>query len=287
VSVKQLIESYRVRQTTERSGVYGVVGSPLGHSASPAMHNAAFAALGIDAVYLPFELSDPGEFRAIADATTLGGVSVTIPLKQALLTTDVCVDDLPRQIGALNTLRRGPDGWEGRNFDVAGFLAPLDKRGISLRDRRAVVLGAGGAARAAVWALRSRGAHVEVTARRASAAEALAAAFGARVGDSTPEPKWDLLVNTTPVGMWPRADESPLDEDALRGAAGKVVYDLVYNPDDTRLLQCARAAGAQVIGGLEMLVAQACRQFEWWTGQPAPRGVMERAAREFLRNSEF
>src|SRR4029077_5942001 len=107
-------------------------------------------------VYLPFETSGAAEFLALTDATRLCGASVTIPLKQALLTPDVCVDDLARQIGALNTLRRGPRGWEGRNFDVAGFLAPLDERAVALRDRRASVLGAGGAARAVVWALRSR-----------------------------------------------------------------------------------------------------------------------------------
>ncbi len=282
VAVKDLIECYRVRDTTAGTAVYGVTGSPLGHSASPAMHNAAFVTLGIDAVYLPFETNKTSEFLAAADVTKLGGASVTIPLKQALLTPDVCVDDLPRQIGALNTLRRGPNGWEGRNFDVAGFLAPLDERSVELSDRRVVVLGAGGAARASAWALRSRGARVEISARRASAAQALAAELGVRAAGPRPDPGWDMLVNTTPVGMRPGVEESPLDERDLRGAAGHVVYDLVYNPLDTRLLRLAAAAGAQVIGGLEMLVAQACRQFEWWTGRAAPAAVMEQAARAFL-----
>jgi 3-dehydroquinate dehydratase/shikimate dehydrogenase len=283
IGVRELIDCYRVRQTTAATAVYGVSGSPLGHSASPAMHNAAFAMLGIDAVYLPLETATAAEFVAMADTTRLSGASVTIPLKQALLTPDVHVDDLPRQIGALNTLRRGPRGWEGRNFDAAGFLAPLDARGIVLGNRRVVVLGAGGAARAAVWALRSRGARVEVCARRASAAQVLAKEFGVAAARARPEPGWDVLVNATPVGMWPHAGDTPIDEDALSGAAGKVVYDLVYNPLATRLIQLATAAGAHAIGGLEMLVAQACCQFEWWTGQTAPRDVMRDAAKDFIQ----
>jgi shikimate dehydrogenase len=247
------------------------------------MHNAAFAALGLDAVYLPLEATCASDLDAVADAMGLAGVSVTIPLKQTLLTSSVAVDDLPRRIGALNTLRRGARGWEGRNFDVAGFLAPLDRRSTGLRKRRVVVLGAGGAARAVVWALASHGANVEISARRAEPARALANEFHVRAVAWPPDPGWDLLVNTTPIGMWPHADESPLTEPGTGEWEGKVVYDLVYNPMETTLLRWARAAGAEVIGGLEMLVSQAARQFEWWTGHRAPRAVMETAAREFIQ----
>jgi len=212
---------------------------------------------------------------------------VTIPLKEALLSSSVTVDELPRRIGALNTLRRGQQGWEGRNFDVDGFLAPLDRRSLTLRSRRAVVFGAGGAARAVVWALASRGADVAISARRMESARTLAEEFGVRAADWPPEPGWDLLVNTTPVGMWPHVVDSPLGPEQLQQSGGKVVYDLVYNPMETALMQWARAAGAETIGGLEMLVSQACRQFEWWMGQKAPRAVMEEAAQKFLSNSEF
>jgi 3-dehydroquinate dehydratase/shikimate dehydrogenase len=282
VRTYDLIHRYRVRRTSSKTTAYGVAGSPVGHSASPAMHNAALAEHGLDAVYLPFETAQGDDLFALADEMKLAGVSVTIPLKQSLLTSDVIVDELPRKIGALNTLRRTKKGWEGRNFDVAGFLVPLDRRTVRLRRRRAVVLGAGGAARAAVWALATHGARVQIAARRHEAARALASEFGAEAIDWPPTAGWDLLVNTTPVGMWPNAGDAPIDLEPAGSLDGKLVYDLVYNPVETRLLKAARAAGAETIGGLEMLIGQACRQFEWWTGQRAPRAVMERAAVEFL-----
>jgi shikimate 5-dehydrogenase len=142
-----------------------------------------------------------------------------------------------------------------------------------------VVLGAGGAARAAVFALAAHGARVEIAARRMDQGEALAREFHARAVAWPPEPGWDVLVNTTPVGTWPNVDASPLDRDDVRGG---LVYDLVYNPIETTLLKWARAAGAEAIGGLEMLVAQARLQFEWWTGVPASLTAVERGALEFL-----
>jgi 3-dehydroquinate dehydratase/shikimate dehydrogenase len=282
VSTRELIERFRVRETTAGTTAYAVTGAPLGHSASPAMHNAAFAALGLDAVYVPLETTQADEFFEMAEALPLAGASVTIPLKRILMTSDVSVDGLSKEIGALNTLRRGSGGWEGRNFDVPGFLAPLERRGVVLRGRRAVVMGAGGAARAAVQGLRTAGADTAIAARRPDAARELASALGARAADWPPEPGWDLLVNTTPVGMWPRAEASPLEDAAFRRAAGAIVYDLVYNPAETKLLAQARAAGAQAIGGLEMLVGQAALQFEWWTGRAAPVDLMREAAREFV-----
>jgi 3-dehydroquinate dehydratase/shikimate dehydrogenase len=289
VSTRELVDTYRVRSTTAGTAVYGVCGAPLGHSASPAMHNAAFRTLGLDAVYLPLETRSRADFFAMAHALGLTGASVTIPLKRELFQAGaagepvVDVDELPRQIGAINTLRRDGLGWQGRNFDVAGFLAPLQERGVELWGRRAVVLGAGGAARAAVAGLRSAGAEVSIAARRIEAARDLAAEFGVGAIEWPPPAGWDLLVNTTPVGMWPRVEDTPLDADALRGASGRVVYDMVYNPLETRLLEQARAAGATAIGGLEMLVGQACLQFEWWTGRKAPRDVMREAASACVR----
>jgi 3-dehydroquinate dehydratase/shikimate dehydrogenase len=243
------------------------------------MHNAAFAATGRDAVYLPLETACADELLDVGDEIGLEGVSVTIPLKHALCQSAVSLDASARAIGAVNTLRRGSNGWEGRNFDIAGFLAPLHTRRIALDGRRVAVLGAGGSARAVVSASIAEGADVTIAARRRAAAEELATALGARATDWPPAADWDLLVNTTPVGMWPRVAESPLDSSAFDGLSGRLVYDLVYNPPETMLLTQARSAGAATIGGLEMLVSQACRQFEWWTGEPAPEAVMASAAR--------
>ena len=285
IAARQLIEVFRVRETTSNSIAYGITGAPLGHSASPAMHNAALAGLGLDAVFVPLETADAADLIEVAEALGVVGVSVTAPLKSSFFHL-AKADASSRGLGAINTLRRGPNGWEARNFDVAGFLAPLEQRAARLRGRRAVVLGAGGAARAAIAALKAKDIPVAVSARRADRARALAIALNVDVAPFPPAPDWDLLVNTTPAGTWPHVNESPIGRDALRGLAGKVVFDLVYNPQETTLMRWAREAGAEVIGGLEMLVAQADLQFQWWTGQRAPDRVMAEAARTFVRSHE-
>jgi 3-dehydroquinate dehydratase/shikimate dehydrogenase len=283
LSVAELQQVYRVQQGTVATALYGVAGAPLVHSASPAMHNAALQACGLDAIYVPFETADADDLLAVSEAFGVQGLSVTAPLKEATFARAAETDDLSRRIGALNTLRPCPGGgWQGRNFDVAGFLAPFETRGRALDGLRAVVLGAGGSARMAVFALASRGARVAVSARRDERAGALAHELGAAVAGFPPEPGWDLLVNTTPSGTWPRVGECPIPADRVRGGC---VYDLIYNPPETALLETARAAGAETIGGLEMLVAQACLQFEWWTGRPAPAEAMRAAAAAFVEQT--
>ena len=277
-SAAELRHRYRVHETTASTPVFGIAGAPLAHSASPAMHNSAFAASRIDAVYAPFETTDADELIEVAGALGVEGLSITAPLKASLLTR--ChADDDSRAIGAVNTLRREASGWAGRNFDAAAFLEPLERHGGLTPDGRALVLGAGGAARAAAGALATRGMDPVVSARRYSSAAALAQALGVDVAPWPPTGRWDLIVNATPVGTWPHAGETPIDPAQVMSATA---YDLVYNPRETRWLSLARALGAVTIGGLEMLVAQACRQFEWWTGQPADRPAFEHAALEFL-----
>ena len=280
VSARVLAGIYRVRRTTPSTTVYAIAGTPLAHSASPFMHNTAFVDAQMDAVYIPLETDDAEEFFAVADAIGLNGASVTAPLKSRVIGPQVEGDELARRIGAVNTLRRRNGRWESRNFDVAGFAAPLERRGVKLAGRRAVVAGAGGAARAAVWALKALGARVDVAARRADQAEALAREFHVTAAPWPLAGSWDVLVNATPIGTWPRNGDSPISTTEARGG---VVYDLVYNPPETRLLSAAREAGAQTISGLEMLVAQACQQFEWWTGQSAPLTAIERGALEFVQ----
>jgi 3-dehydroquinate dehydratase/shikimate dehydrogenase len=281
VSARELADVYRVRRTSASTAVYAIAGAPLGHSASPFMHNSAFADARLDAVYVPLETDDAGEFFAVAEALELTGASVTAPLKSKVIGSHVDGDELARRIGAVNTLRRRNGRWESRNFDVAGFAAPLERRGVKLAGRRAVVAGAGGAARAAVWALKALGARVEVAARRADQADALAREFQIATAAWPLAGAWDVLVNATPVGTWPTQGESPMG--ATQARCG-LVYDLVYNPPETALLAAARAAGAETISGLEMLVSQACQQFEWWTGQSAPRTAIERGALEFIHD---
>ena len=279
VPADRLVGEFRFRHITGGSPIYGVVGRPIAHSLSPAMHNAAFGDSGSDAVYLPLAAQDFGDFDGFARALGIAGASVTAPFKLDALRGAVESDDAARRIGAANTLKRRDDGrWDARNTDVEGFLAPLAAE--SLRGCRATVIGAGGSARAVIDGLVSHGAHVTVSARRSDAAVSLAREWGVAAGAFPPPPgTWDLLVNTTPAGTWPRVEDSPVP---YREVRGPLVYDLVYNPPETALMKAARAGGARVIGGLDMLVAQAAGQFEWWTGRSPSLDVMRRAAEAVL-----
>lgn len=257
------------------TGIYGVVGRPVSHSVSPAMHNAAFRAAHIDAVYLPLAAADLGDFFTFAEAFGVSGASVTAPYKVDAFHAVAASDEASQRAGAVNTLRRAAGGWEGCNTDLAGFLVPLERE-MPLSGARAVVLGAGGAARAVALALGRAKAEVTISARSAQQARQVSQVAGAAVGAWPPPPgAWDLLVNTTPVGTFPHVQESPLPPGLLTGS---LVYDLIYNPATTRLLFDAQAAGCRTIGGLDMLVAQAAEQFVWWTGVQPDRDAMRTAA---------
>jgi shikimate dehydrogenase len=245
------------------------------------MHNAAFEAAAIDAVYVPLPVQDFGDFLSFAEGIGVAGVSVTIPFKLDALRAAESSDALTQQVGAANTLRRSGHGWEATNTDVEGFLQPLASAwGGSIEGVRASVLGAGGAARAVIVALASTGAQITVHARRDEQAQALAAGFNVASGTYPPESgSWDLLVNCTPLGGAARRSESPMPADRL---TGRLVYDLTYGPGEATLVRNARLAGLATLDGLAMLVAQAERQFEWWTGRKPEPGVMEAAARRRL-----
>jgi 3-dehydroquinate dehydratase/shikimate dehydrogenase len=270
-----LLNEFRFRDLGPATAVYGVVGCPVSQSVSPAMHNAAFRAARLDAVYLPLPAADADDFVTFARAFGMSGASVTIPYKVALT---ACVDeisDLATRIGAINTIRVEGGRWRGDNSDVHGFLDPLRPH-LPFTGLRASLLGAGGAARSVAIALASSGAAVSVHARNPQRAANVAALVSGSVGAWPPERGgWDVLVNCTPVGMYPNVDDTPLAADRL---APGLVYDLVYNPSATRLLREAEGAGCRIVGGLEMLVGQARRQFEWWTGVRPPAGVMREAA---------
>ena len=243
------------------------------------MHNAAFRAAHLDAVYLPFPAVSADDFHRFARAIRIGGASVTIPLKVSLIDHVDEVEPVARRIGAINTIRVADGRWIGGNTDAMGFLEPLQER-VSLEGLRVSVLGAGGAARAVTVALASSGCLVRLHARNRAQAEEVAVLTPVELGPWPPEPgSWDLLINCTPIGLSPRVDETPVPKEQL---TGRYVYDLVYNPTATRLLRDAAAVGCQTIGGLDMLVAQAREQFRWWTGTTPQAGVMRGAALERL-----
>ena len=279
VTLSRMLDEFHVRRLTSEPELYGVLGNPLVHSLSPIMHNAGFAEVGRDAVYLPFEARDVDDFETFAKAFQVRGASVTAPFKGAVMSKVSTADDLCRRVGALNTLRMESDGWHGRNTDVPGFLEPLSGRA-DLSKCRAIVLGSGGAARGVVIALAGQGSSVTVCGRNPERVKAVASLVDAATSAVQPERgAWDLLVNTTPVGTYPDVAATPLGAAELDDAPdGAIVYDLVYNPPVTRLMAAATAAGCTAIGGLDMLVAQAELQFAWWTGTPPLTGTFRRAA---------
>ncbi len=264
---------YRVGRVPSTAAIFGVAGRPVGHSLSPVLHNAAFEALGLNAVYVPLEAADIDDLLVTAEGLGVRGLSMTAPFKEAALHRAATADAETRAIGAANTLRRTSDGWTASNTDVEGFLAPLRRRR-GLCGTRVSVLGAGGAARAVVAGLVREGAIVTVYARRPEQAAALTSLGSRPDGFPPPRDAWDVLVNTTPVGTSPHVDDTPLAADWL---APGLVYDLVYNPAETRLLREARAAGASTLGGLEMLITQAAHQCARWFDVAPPIDVMRDA----------
>jgi 3-dehydroquinate dehydratase/shikimate dehydrogenase len=290
IPAARMIGEFRFRAVNPGTRVFGVVSATAKHSLSPVMHNAAFAAAGLDAVYVPLQTADFVDFLEFAAALPVDGASVTIPFKRDALRTAAFTDDLTRQVGAANTLRavtpsgdraRTGDGdapvtgWEATNTDVDGFLDPLEGAIGSLNGLRASVLGAGGSARAVIVALLSRGAHVSVHARRPEQAADVTASLGAATGAwPVPAGSWDLLVNCTPLGGATLRNESPLPGGPF---TGRLVYDLNYGAGESTLIREAREAGCATLDGLPMLIAQAERQFAWWTGRKPAPGVMRDA----------
>ncbi len=272
----ELRQTYRADRLNSRTRVYGLLGKPVAHSLSPVMHNAAFRHARMNAVYLPFEAATPRDLLECAEPLRIAGLSVTHPHKEAILRHLDAIDPLAESIGAVNTVVvRGGGRLYGYNTDYVGVLRTL-QRHVSLEGARVLLVGAGGAARACAFALATAGAFISVTARRPGAARKLARALG---GEAIPRPairrrRFEAIINCTPVGQAPDADVSPLRPEELNC---RVVFDLVYNPRETKLLRLARRRGIRTVPGWQMLVEQGAAQFEIWTGQRAPLAVMRRA----------
>ncbi|MGO9272816.1 MAG: shikimate dehydrogenase [Terriglobia bacterium] len=274
---------YRVEHLDRRTQLFGVVGSRASLSLSPAMQNAAFQGKHVDAVYLPCETDRLADFLAFARKLNFQGFSVTMPFKRGIIRSLDWLDPLAARIGACNTVAVQRGKWLGWNTDAAAVVEVLTKR-LRLAGSRILILGSGGAARAAAYTLRAEGAVVLIAARRESAAHALARGISAQVvpWQSTEIIDVDAVINATPVGMTPQVDALPIDLSRVRA---RVVFDMVYHPLETRFLTQARGRGLITISGLEMLVAQGARQFEIWTGGAAPRALMEQAARQVLSHA--
>ena len=271
ITAKTLRDVFRIEQVDAATKVYGVAGDPVSHSLSPAMMNTAFRRENVNAVYLALHAKTVDDLIACVREIPIQGMSVTMPYKEEIIEHLDNSDPVTQKVGACNTVVRGADGrLFGFNTDVSGVVRPLEQR-LSLQTAKVVVLGAGGAARAAVFGLKARGAEVYILNRTPAAAQKLARQAKARTIKRTDlkKIKPDVLINATSVGFGD-AKVSPLHEDEIEA---RFVMDMVYQ-GETRFLKFAKARGANIIPGYEMFVQQGARQFEIWTGKPAPEPDM-------------
>ena len=275
VTAQELRNVYRIDQLDAATRVYGVVGDPIAHSLSPAIMNAAFRRENVNAVYLALHAKTLKDLLTCVREIPIHGISVTMPYKEAILPHLDNTDSHTTKIGACNTVVRAQDGkLYGFNTDASGIVRPLERRLNTLEGARILVIGAGGAARAAVFGLKERGSEVYILNRSAAPAKKLAHRAHARIMKRADLKKlaFDVIINATPVGMG-NTRESPLHENEINA---RYVFDMVYDPAETRLLKLGKERGAQIIPGIEMFVHQAARQFEIWTGKPAPWDEMLR-----------
>jgi 3-dehydroquinate dehydratase/shikimate dehydrogenase len=284
IAARTLIETYRIDQVDAATKVYGVAGNPIRSSLSPLMMNTAFRRETVNAVYLALQTSKADDLFKLAREIPIQGLSITMPLKETVMPLLERSDPLSAKIGAVNTISRMPDGkFYGFNTDVAGIVGPLERR-LPLKGAKVLVLGAGGAARAAVFGCRDKGADVWILNRTPETAQKLARQAGAKSikREAVAKMGFDVIINATPVGM--AGDKTPplLHSEDLNA---RIVFDLVYNPLETPLLRQARQKGLTVISGVEMFVQQGARQFEIWTGKPAPEEEMLRVVLHSLRQA--
>jgi 3-dehydroquinate dehydratase/shikimate dehydrogenase len=282
IAARTLIETYRIDQVDAATKVYGVAGNPLKSSLSPIMMNTAFRRETVNAVYLALQTAKVSDLLKLVQEIPIQGLSVTMPHKQEIMQHLENTDPLSAKIGACNTVLRTQDGkLYGFNTDVAGIIGPLERR-MSLRGAKALVLGAGGAARAAVFGLRDKGAEVFILNRTPETAQKLARQSGSKTikKEVLAKTPFDVIINATSVGMAGQKAAQILDAKDLNT---KLVFDLVYNPLETPLLRMARQQNIPIITGVEMFVQQGARQFEIWTGKPAPEEEMLRVVIHALR----
>jgi shikimate dehydrogenase len=263
------------------TSLFGLIGNPVAHSLSPLMHNQALAAVGYNGIYLAFKVTDPGSAIKGIKALNFKGVSVTLPHKVAVMQYLDEVDETAARIGAVNTIVNQKGKLMGHNTDCHGAVEAL-KTKTTIQGKSVAIIGAGGAARAIGFGLASEGGHLTILNRSRTNGERLAADLEAGffpLNECQPS-RYEVLINTTPVGMHPQTDATPIPKRNL--SKDMVIMDIVYNPLKTRLLKEAEAKKCQTINGVAMFVFQGAHQFELWTGKQAPVDVMRQAVLETL-----
>ena len=281
LTARALRETFRIDQVDAATRVYGVAGDPVAHSLSPAMLNTAFRRENVNGVYLALHAKSLDDLLSCVRDIPIAGLSVTMPYKEQILKHLGKTDPWTTKVGACNTLVRSQDGkLYGFNTDVNGVVRPLEIR-IRLQGAKILVLGAGGAARAAVFGLKERGAEVYILNRTPAAAQKLAKQARSKAINRTMLKKleFDVIINATPVGMEGNRDPLPIAELEMKA---KYFFEMIYTPAETRMNKMARARGLHVIPGSEMFVQQGARQFEIWTGKPAPLADMQRVVEHSL-----
>jgi 3-dehydroquinate dehydratase/shikimate dehydrogenase len=284
LSLGEMISHYRIKKIDKNTKIAGLIGSPVGHSWSHIMHNAGFDKIGMNAVYLKFQVDKLKEFIDYFRQLNVLGFSVTIPHKVEIIGYLDKIDKKAEDIGAVNTIAKKNGMLIGYNTDCDGAVHALKCR-TGIKGKNAVILGAGGSARAIAYGLREEGANVTILNRSVGKAKIIADYFGCGYGrlSRLEDMDYDILINATSVGMHPNVSASPVPANLLR--KNSIVFDIVFNPHKTKLLKEAEKKGCKTILGFEMLVYGAMLQFRLWTGEDAPEKAMRRKVMEHLKNA--
>lgn len=292
INIHELFHVYQPQKQDKHTTIYGLIGNPVSHSISPIIHNTLFREMDFNSIYVPFKVDNIGDFIREFRELDVKGYSVTIPHKESVLNHLDAIDLMAKKIGPVNTIINRDGRLVGYNTDCDAAIQALEDinqasatgtKNDRLQGRHVTLLGAGGAARAIAFGLHERGAQVTIVNRNYERAQSLARDVGciSMKFNNLPEVKTDILINATPVGMFPKINETPIDKDRLK--PGMIVFDTIYNPIETRLLREAKTQGCKIIGGLPMFANQAAAQFELWTGVTPPRELIREIAYKKLR----
>ena len=291
INIHELLNVYHIGKQNEQTAIYGLIGNPVSHSISPIIHNTLFNEMGFNSVYVPFKVNNIDDFIEEFRRLDVKGYSVTIPHKESITNHLDAIDPMAKKIGAVNTIVNRNGKLIGFNTDYEAAVKALNSvnnlSGVSeeegyLKGKKVTLLGAGGAARAIAFGLKDCGAHITIINRNHNRAQLLARDVGCLSGklDDLHTIEADILINATPVGMFPKVNETPIAKNKLK--PDMVVFDTIYNPVETKLMRDAKAQGCKVVGGLPMFIQQAAAQFKLWTGKIPPLGLIEKIAYEKL-----
>jgi len=294
INIHELLNTYQAQKQDKRSAIYGLIGNPVSHSISPIIHNTLFREMNFNSIYVPFKVDTIGDFMREFRKLDIKGYSVTIPHKESVINHLDAIDPMAKKIGAINTIVNVDGQLAGYNTDCEAAIKVLEgahskgerpfalTKDVHLKGKKVTIVGAGGAARAVAFGLKERQAQATIINRNYARTQSLARDVGciARKIDDPQAFDTDILINATPVGMYPKINETPIDKDKLK--PDMIIFDTIYNPIETKLLRDAKAQGCRTVSGLSMFAYQAAAQFNLWTGRMPSVETIEKIAREKL-----